>query len=84
MSPCPYPATITITQRAPLRLLNDDRKEYRTLVSHEITEYLQSEQDLLRGVINGDETLIFEYNKETQRQSGHWKSPTLPRPKKVR
>ena len=67
------------------RLLNDDENERRLQVCQVIIECLQTEPDLLRRVITGDETRIsFEYDPETKRQSCQWKSPTSPRPKKAR
>ena len=50
----------------------------------DIIKRLQTEPDLLRRVIIGDETWIFEYDPETKRQRCQWKSPTSPRPKKAR
>ena len=41
-------------------------------------------QTRLGKVINGDESLIFECNPETKRQSLQWKSDGSPRPKKVK
>ena len=46
----------------------------------DIIERLQTEPDLLRRVITGDETWIFEYDPETKCQSCQWKSQTSPRP----
>ena len=66
------------------RLLNDDQKERRMQVCQDIIERLQTEPDLLRRIITGDETRIFEYDQETKRQSCQWKSPTSPRPQKAR
>ena len=66
------------------RLLNDDQKERRMQMCQDIFEQLQNEPDLLRRVIIGDETWIFEYNPEAKRQSSQWKSPTSQRPKKTR
>ena len=51
------------------RLLNDDENERRLQVCQVIIECLQTEPDLLRRVINGDEIWIFEYNLETKYQS---------------
>ena len=51
------------------RLLNDDQRERRMQVCQDIIECLQTEPDLLRRVINGDEIWIFEYNLETKCQS---------------
>ena len=65
------------------RLRNDDQKERRMQVCQNIIERLQTEPDLLRRVITGDETRIFEYDPETKRQRCQWKSPTSLRPKKA-
>ena len=66
------------------RLLNDGQKERRMQVCQNIIERLQTEPDLLRRVITGDETRSFEYDPETKRQRCQWKSPTSPRPSKAR
>ena len=66
------------------RLLNEQQKERRVQVYHDILEELETEPNLLGRVITGDESWIFEYDPETKRQSLQWKSPTLPRPKKAR
>ena len=39
-------------------LLNDDQKERRMQVCQDIIEHLETEPDLLRRVITGDETWI--------------------------
>ncbi|KAK8395421.1 hypothetical protein O3P69_006220 [Scylla paramamosain] len=66
------------------RLLNDDQKGRRMQVCQDILERLETEPDLLRRVITGDESWVFEYDPETKRQSLQWKSPASPRPKKAR
>jgi len=66
------------------KLLKEDQKERRVQVCHEILEQLETEAMLLERLITGDESWIFEYDPKTRRQSLKWKSPTLPRPKKVR
>jgi len=38
----------------------------------------------LSRVITGDESWVYGYDTETKQQSSQWKSPTSPRPKKVR
>ena len=50
----------------------------------DIIERLQTEPDLLRRVITGGETWIFEYDLETKLQSCQWKSPMSLWPKKAR
>ena len=66
------------------RLLNDDQKERPLQVCQDIMGHLQTEPDLLRRVITGDETWSFEYDLVTKHQSCQWKSPTSSRPKKAR
>ena len=63
------------------RLLND-QKEHHMQVCQDIIRHLQTEPDLLRRVITGDETWIIEYELETKHQSCQWKSPMSLRPKK--
>ena len=50
----------------------------------DIIKHLQIEPDLLRRVITGGETWIFEYDLETKLQSCQWKSPMSLWPKKAR
>ena len=66
------------------RLLNDHQKEHHMQICQDIIERLQTEPDLLRRVITGDEMWIFEYQLETKRQSSQWKSLTSLRSKKAR
>ena len=66
----------------PRRLLKDDQKD-RMQVCQDIIDRLQTEPDLLRKVISSDETRIFEYDPETERQSCQRKSPMSLRPKKA-
>ena len=66
------------------RLLNDDQTERRMQVCQDITQRLQTEPDLLHRVITADETRIFEYDPETERQSRQWKSPMSLMPNKAR
>ena len=53
-------------------------------VSQDILEQLETEPNLLKRVITGDESWIFKYDPLTKRQSLEWKSALLPRPKKTR
>ena len=46
-----------------------DQKEYRMQLCQDINERLQNEPDLLRRVITGEETWVFEYDPETKYQS---------------
>ena len=64
------------------RLPNEAQKERRVQVCQDILEQLETEPNLLKRVVSGDESRIFEYNPLTKRQSLEWKSALLPRPKR--
>ena len=53
-------------------------------VCQDISAQLETEPNLLKRVVTGDESRIFEYDKLTERQSVEWKSGFSPRPKKAR
>ena len=65
------------------RLLNEEQKERHVQVCQDILEQLETEPNLLKRVVTGDESWIFEYDPLTKRQSLEWKSALLPKPKKV-
>ena len=64
------------------RLLNERQKEWQ--VCQDILEQLETEPNLLKRVVTGDESWIFEYDPLTKRQSLEWKSALPSRPKKAR
>ena len=66
------------------RLLNEGQKERCVQVCQDILEQLETEPNLLKRVVTGDESWIFEYDPLTKRQSVEWKSALSPRPKKAR
>ena len=66
------------------KLLSEDQKERRVTVCEDIIERRKGDPDLLRRVITGDESWIFEYDTETKQQSRQLKSLASPRPKKAR
>ena len=66
------------------RLLNEGQKERRVQVCQDTLKELETEPNLLKRVVAGDESWIFEYNALTKRQSLEWKSALPPRPKKAR
>jgi len=66
------------------RLLNEGQKEQCVQVCWDILEQLETEPNLLKRVVTGDESWIFEYDPLTKCQSLEWKSELLPRPKKVK
>ena len=66
-----------------LRLLNEGQKKQHVQVYQDILEQLKTEPNLLKRVVTGDESWIFEYDLLTKRQSLELKSTLLPRPKKA-
>jgi len=62
--------------------LSDKQKDNRVLVSLELLDYVTSEPDFLQRVITGDETLVFEYDPTTKRQSSECYTSQSPQPKK--
>ena len=66
------------------RLLNEGQKERRVQVCQDTLEQLETEPNLLKKVVTGDESWVFEYDPLTKRQSLEWKSALSPRPKKAR
>ena len=67
-----------------LRLLNEAQKERRVQVCQDILEQLETEPNLLKRVVTGDESWFFEYDPFTIPQNLEWKSALSPRPKKAR
>jgi len=66
------------------RLLNEGQKERHVQVCQDILEQLETEPNLLKRVVTGDESWIFEYDPLTKRQSLEWKSALSSRPNKAR
>ena len=66
------------------RLLNEGQKERHVQVYQDILEQLETEPNLLKRVVIGSESWIFEYDSLTKRQSLEWKSTLSPRPRKAR
>ena len=62
------------------RLWNEGQKERRVQVCQDILEQLKIEPNLLKRVVTGDKSWIFEYDLLTKRQSLEWKSALSPRP----
>ena len=56
------------------RLLNEGQKEQRVQVCQDILEQFETEPNLLKRVVTGNESWIFEYDPLTKRQSLEWKS----------
>ena len=49
------------------KVLTDDQKQNRILISHDLLKRVGSEPDFMERVITGDESLVFEYDTETKR-----------------
>ena len=62
----------------------EDQKQNPVKFCKDMLEKIKDDSDILRQIITGDETLIFQYDSETKRQSMQWKTAESPRPKKVR
>ena len=66
-----------------LKILLEDQKQNRVKFCEDMLEKIKDDSDIFRQIITGDETLAFQYNPETKRQSMQWKSVESPRPKKT-
>ena len=44
--------------------------------------FLERQDDILGRVITGDETWVYQYDIEIERQGAQWKTASSPRPKK--
>jgi len=65
-------------------LLNNDQRDHRVQVCTELQEAVRHDPPFLSRVITGDESWVYDYDPETKQQSIQWKTPSSPRPKKVR
>ena len=63
-------------------LVNEGQKERRVQVCQDILELLETEPNLLKRVVTGNESWIFEYDPLTKRQSLEWKSARHQDPKR--
>ena len=66
------------------KVLTDDQKQNRILISRDLLDRVGSEPDFMERVVTGDEIWVFEYDPETKRQSCEWHSPGSPCPRKAR
>ena len=64
------------------RLLNEGQKKQRVQVCQDILEQLETEPNLLKTVVTGNESWIFEYNRLTKQQSLEWKNTLSLQPKR--
>ena len=66
------------------RVLREDQKERRCHESREMVELIKSDPAVLDALVTCDESWIYCYDPETNRQSSQWKHAGSPRPKKAR
>ena len=64
------------------RVLREDQKERRCHDSREIVELINSNPTVLNALVTCDESWIYCYDPETQRQSSQWKHAGSPRQSK--
>ena len=72
-----------ISTRFVPRLLSDDQKALRVSVCRELKQ-ARDDPNFISNIVTGDETWVYDYDRETKQQSSQWKSPNSPRPKKAR
>ena len=65
------------------KILLEDQKQNRVKFCEDMLEKIKDDLDILRQIITRDETLVFQYDSETKRQSMQWKIAESPRPKKA-
>jgi len=73
-----------VTAKFVPRILTADQKEQRVNVCAELRQLTSDDETFLSRVITCDESWVCGYDSETKQQSSQWKSPTSPRPKKIR
>lgn len=66
------------------RLLTEQQKQGCVESCFSLKEEFQNDPNFFSKIITGDESWRYGYDPETKQQSSLWKTPALPRPKKVR
>lgn len=66
------------------KLLSEQQKNLRLEIAQDNLESINSDENLLKKVITGDESWVYGYDPETKQQSSQWKLPNEPWPKKAR
>jgi len=66
------------------KLLSEQQKSLRLEIAKDNLEMINSDENLLKKVITGDESWVYGYDPETKQQSSQWKHASSPRPKKAR
>ena len=73
-----------ISARFVPRLLSEDQNAFDVSVCREFKQQARDDPNFISNIITGDETWVYGYDPETKQQSSQWKSPSSPRPIKVR
>jgi len=60
------------------RLLTDDQKENHVEISQELLANANSNENVFKNIITGDETWVYGYDVETKMQSSHTFLPATP------
>ena len=64
-------------EMVPKKLTEEQKQRSVTICQ----DTLERQDNILGRVIAGDETWVYQYDPETQRQSAQWKTANSPRPK---
>jgi hypothetical protein len=62
--------------------LNEDQKLNREEMCQNVLEKTEEDPDFLNSVVTCDETWLFQYDPESERQSIQWETTHSPRPKR--
>jgi len=62
------------------RLLTEEQEQNCTTVSQELLDHSNTDENLLKNVITGDEMWVYGYNVETKEQTSQWVGKSSPRP----
>ncbi|UYV80685.1 K02A2.6-like [Cordylochernes scorpioides] len=65
-------------------ILTEEQKEVRMDVCKNMVEMTRTDPEWMQKIITGDETLVYQYDPETKRQSSQWIERGEPKPKKAR
>jgi len=64
--------------------LTPEQKDRRIAACSDLIATADSDPDVFKKIVTGEETLCFAYDPATKRQSAAWVRETSPRPKKLR
>lgn len=64
--------------------LNFLQKVHRKEVAEEMLQMVNSDPTIMKRIITGDETWVYEYDMLTSQQSSEWRTKNEPKPKKPR